>query len=631
MAATHRTRGLATLGLAVAMVSFSGLPSFATPPNETAPNAPSSMTPTQSGDVASSDDKQVLPNANECPQLELAENWYGDNAQLIQDAIDEYGRCSWPDGTPPQEPPYAVFDWDNTVIKNDISDQTIFWMLRNDKILQPPEGNWHYTSRYMTIEGAEALRLACGALAEPGETLPTSTNVACSDEILSVRKTEETTDGDRVFYGENQRYMQAMYAWVGQIMQGYTPAEVRAIATDAREAALKAPIGATQQVGSSTETAWVRYYPEMKDLIQTLKLAGIEPWIVSASPKEFADVWGPEVGVDSAHTLGVMQTLSDGKLTGHLKGCGGLPDGSDAIMTYVDGKRCFVNQTVLGIEGAEALRPAPEGRRPVIGAGDSTTDLSMVRDAVGAHIALNRNKAELMCNAYDNADNRWAINPMFIEPLPKMEGTYACSTDAYIDGFGNTGPVRRSDGSIIPDQEDTIFGGSEPSATPTPTVTPTATATVTVQPTVSPSTPTTAPQPGDLYTTPGYHNVNGRNWYTTCEPYSITRRCTTTIWATQVANVNGKFVRSDGWVFNNLTYLPSPRSAWQKNPLGYKGSWTSADGRKWKTECDTPVTGRNGCRSWIKARVVEQSLTSAGDRKYSMVTKWVFNNIVLFS
>ena len=41
---------------------------------------------------------------------------------------------------------------------------------------------------------------------------------------------------------------------------------------------------------------------------------------VSASPKEFADVWGPGVGIDSAHTIGIEQLLRKGRLTGHLKG-----------------------------------------------------------------------------------------------------------------------------------------------------------------------------------------------------------------------------------------------------------------------------------------------------------------------
>ncbi len=650
MAAQHVTRGLAALGLALALTGISGAPTLAAPPTDTVSNeATPSAAATASGAVEAADD-------DSCPTLELAANWSGDNARLIQDAIDKYGRCGWPDGNPPKVLPYAVFDWDNTVIKNDISDQTIFWMLRNDKILQPPGRNWHRTSRYMTVEGAVALRKACGKLAAPGEPLPTSTNVLCADEILSVRKTQETTDGQAAFYGENQRYMQAMYAWVSQIMQGYTPAEARAIATQAKDEALNAPIGATQQVGSSTETAWVRYYPEIRDLISTLKRAGIEPWIVSASPKEFADVWGPGVGVDAAHTIGITQVIRDGKLTGHLEGCGGLPNGSDAIMPYIDGKRCFINQTILGVKGARALSPMPASQRPVLAAGDATTDVSMVLDAVGVHVVLNRNKAELMCRAFDNADGLWAVNPMFINPLPKMEGTYPCSTTAYTDAAGNPAPVRRADGSVIPDQEDMVFGSTGPTVTPTPstsgtptttvaptttatpttsataTVTVTSTATSTTKPTATPSAPTTVPPPsGSLYTTPGYHHVNGRDWYTTCEPYSITSRCTTNIWATQITYGNGEFVRHDGWVFNNLTYLPSPRTAWKENPLGHDGSWTAVDGRRWRTECDTPVTGGNGCRSWIEARVAERTLTPAGTWRYSVATRWVFNNIVLFS
>lgn len=34
--------------------------------------------------------------------------------------------------------PVAVFDWDNTVVKNDIGDATFYYMLKHDEILQPP-------------------------------------------------------------------------------------------------------------------------------------------------------------------------------------------------------------------------------------------------------------------------------------------------------------------------------------------------------------------------------------------------------------------------------------------------------------------------------------------------------------
>lgn len=130
----------------------------------------------------------------------------------------------------------------------------------------------------------------------------------------------------------------------------------------------------------------------------------------------------------------------------------------------------------------------------------------------------------------------------------------------------------------------------------------------------------------DIYLTPGTHHVNGRTWRTTCEPYSTTRRCRTEIKATTVSYTSGRFVQSTGWVFNNLTYAPIPRSTWGKNPLANKGSWTGADGRKWRTDCDSAVTGRNGCRSYATAKVIEYR-----GGTYQWVTKEILNNMVRFA
>lgn len=134
----------------------------------------------------------------------------------------------------------------------------------------------------------------------------------------------------------------------------------------------------------------------------------------------------------------------------------------------------------------------------------------------------------------------------------------------------------------------------------------------------------------NVYTTEGIHNVNGREWRTTCEAYSQTKRCRTEIKATQVSQINGRFVAKTDWVFNNLTYLPAARGLWKGNPLGNPGNWTAADGRRWYTECDNATTGRNGCRSYAEARVIE-SYQSNGKWNYRWVTKFVFNNIVMFT
>ena len=150
----------------------------------------------------------------------------------------------------------------------------------------------------------------------------------------------------------------------------------------------------------------------------------------------------------------------------------------------------------------------------------------------------------------------------------------------------------------------------------------------------SPKPTTPAPQPmetPDVYNTPGLHDVNGRKWFTSCEPYSQTLRCRTMIWATQVTQVNGVFQQNNGWVFNNLTYLPQmKRAAWGANPLAVTGSWTSSEGRQWRTECDTALTGRGGCRSFISTSVIETKRGANGGYTYQWVTKELFNNMVRF-
>ncbi len=136
--------------------------------------------------------------------------------------------------------------------------------------------------------------------------------------------------------------------------------------------------------------------------------------------------------------------------------------------------------------------------------------------------------------------------------------------------------------------------------------------------------------PVDIYTTPGYHKANGREWITTCEPYSVTERCRTFIYATQAQLIQGKVVQRNGWFFNNLTYKASPRSVWKNNPLGYTNEWTSTEGRKWRTECDTPATGGNACRSYIWTKTLDYVKQSNGSYIYKPNTKFVFNNIVRF-
>ncbi|MFD6974182.1 haloacid dehalogenase-like hydrolase [Streptomyces sp. NPDC059949] len=393
-----------------------------------------------------------------CPRVSVGSGWHGDNQARLQELVDRHGRCD--PYRPGRAKPVAVFDWDNTVVKNDVGDATMFWMLRNGRIRQPAAGDWSTTSRFLTPAAATALAGACAALARPGDPLPTGTpaGAACADEINAVYGTAATRAGAPAFAGWDRRTTEPSYSWLPQLMGGWTAREIRGFAAAARTENLAAPIGAAQRVGTGSATGWVRYYDQQKDLIATLRKAGFDVWISSASPQPVVEVWAEGVGIGADRVMGIRNTTTrGGKFTAHLQGCGSVRDGDDTMITYIDGKRCWINKEIFGVRGAAAEQVQPAARRQVFAAGDSDTDISFLRDATALRLVVNRNKNELMCRAYDNADSRWIVNPMFIEPKPQKTGPYPCTTTGYVDHDGAKGPVLRGDRSVVPDQTDSVF------------------------------------------------------------------------------------------------------------------------------------------------------------------------------
>ncbi|MEU1308594.1 haloacid dehalogenase-like hydrolase [Streptomyces cinnamoneus] len=387
-----------------------------------------------------------------CPQLDKKLPWAGDNRARLQKMIDERGTCSGKNGPRP----VAAFDWDNTVVKNDITDATLAWALQHDKILRPK--SWKDTSAWLTPAADKALTKACGTSVPVGRPLPTSKNTACTDEIFEIREKSQTMAGEAAFAGDwNHRRTVPAYGWIPQLFAGHTPAALTSFARQARAEQLAAPVGTKQTVGTHTIAGYIRYYDQQKDLIRTLKAAGFDVYIVSASSEPIAEAWSSGVGLDRKHTIGIRSITEHGRLTTALKGCGGVETGRGDALPYMDGKRCMINQEIFKIKGAKAWQQQDFSHRIALGAGDADTDVTFVNDATGAHVAINRNKSELMCRAYDDADGRWVANPMFIDPMPRKSGTYPCSTTGATAADGTKVPVRRADGSVIPDQADKAF------------------------------------------------------------------------------------------------------------------------------------------------------------------------------
>ncbi|MGX1674774.1 haloacid dehalogenase-like hydrolase [Streptomyces sp. NPDC055400] len=391
-----------------------------------------------------------------CPQLSEKLPWYGQNRASLQRVIDERGTCAGHHGPRP----VAAFDWDNTVSKNDVTDVTIAWSLKHDKILRP--ASWKKTGKWLTDDADKALTAACGTAVPVGAPLPTSTDTDCTDEIFNIRESGKTMSGAAAFAGEwNHRRTVPQYAWVPQLFAGHTVPELESYAAQARREALAAPVGSTQTLGTHTIPGYVRYYEQQRDLIRTLKKAGFDVYIVSAGSEPVTEVWSRGrggVGIDRAHTIAIRSVLdSEGRITTYNEGCGGVGRTQGEAIPYIDGKRCWINQDIFRIKGKSAWEKQGRGRRIALGGGDADTDVTFVGDASGAHLVLNRNKNEVMCRAYDNADGRWVVNPMFIEPLPRKSGGYPCSTAAYNKPDGGFGPVLRPDGSVVPDQADSVY------------------------------------------------------------------------------------------------------------------------------------------------------------------------------
>jgi len=173
----------------------------------------------------------------------------------------------------------------------------------------------------------------------------------------------------------------------------------------------------------------VRIYEQIRDLMLTLRDNGFDVWILTASPQYVVDAISLEVGVPPHHVIGIRPMVVQGLVTADLEGCGTVPNGANTLITFDEGKRCWINKVVFGQPVASQLASNPDPtKRQVFAAGDSDTDIAFVKDATVFKLAINRAKIQLMCNALSNYQDRWLFQPMFLQPRARRTTPYPCST-----------------------------------------------------------------------------------------------------------------------------------------------------------------------------------------------------------
>ncbi|HAZ12452.1 MAG: hypothetical protein A2X86_16870 [Bdellovibrionales bacterium GWA2_49_15] len=320
----------------------------------------------------------------------------------------------------------AVFDWDNTMIKNDIGDATFFWMIEHNLFVAPK--NWENTSPFLSKKAINELNRHC-TLKRKGKQVHLSTSSGnCGKTLLSIYAdgvvSEDAPAWDKSSKLFNKLLIEPGYAWAASLLAGHTPEDVKEIAGMTIDHFLKQPLGAKLKLHGKEYAGFLRIYQPMKMLVDYLKHHNVTPWVVSASEQHLVEAFAERVGIPAHHVIGIRPVLQDGVLTSQFEACGPFPQNNQQIITYRKGKRCWANKIIFKVDSPKDQIESPA---PIFfGAGDSDTDLEFLQDSE-IKLVINRNKAELMCHALANLDNKWFVTPMFIEPKPKKTAAYDCT------------------------------------------------------------------------------------------------------------------------------------------------------------------------------------------------------------
>lgn len=329
-------------------------------------------------------------------------NWAPRNHAVLQRLIQQVGKGSRSYSS--KRPPYAVFDWDNTSAFLDCQDVTLRYQVQHVAFRLTPDELATLLPdeirgvRQVTIDG-RTIRLAdmnADILAAYVALLTAREDDPSQAGLAAIRQMPAFQDFVTKLPLLYEAYCDTpaigptyAYPWVTYLLAGYTPAEVRTLATAAITESLGAAIESVTWPGPKALASrcgplsfhfrsGLRVQPEMQDLMARLREAGIGVYVVSASLKPVVEAFaGPGqfgYNVPADHVIAMETAVRDGVLRPAYKP-GWVP-------TVGPGKVAAIRR-VLGRFGD-----------PVLGAGDSDGDVEMLRDFAGMHVALVFNRVK---------------------------------------------------------------------------------------------------------------------------------------------------------------------------------------------------------------------------------------------
>lgn len=326
------------------------------------------------------------------PQL-LTGQWDSFNREQLNQLIASYGKTSA--NYDAKNPPYAVFDWDNTSIFLDIEEATLIYQIENlafkmspetlDKVIRTniPKDNFSASSNNMAGKPVNIDLIAQDIIQNYRWIYENYAQMKGKLSLEEVKKTNQYKE-----FSVKLRYLyQAIgdsfdhsvsYPWVTYLFTGMQESEVARLARETVKWQANQPVELVTWTSPAIESKagqvtmkWnngLRLVPEMKDLYNKLREAGIDVWICSAS---FIDVIkelssNPEFGYNNPkdHVIAMeLERDANGVI---------LPEYRKGFnQTQGPGKTLEINRLIA---------PHYQNKGPILVAGDSEGDQNMFQD-----------------------------------------------------------------------------------------------------------------------------------------------------------------------------------------------------------------------------------------------------------
>lgn len=370
----------------------------------------------------------ALGAAQAAGQVLTPGKWAPTTKNALQKMINENGSAS--KNYKKDNPPYAVFDWDNTCIMNDTEEALYMYQIDNlafkltpeefGKLLVKNVPAGPFSKDYTNADGKIVTLedITTDLNSDYKYIYENFSGMKGSKTLEEIQKTDQFLDFRAKMWFiydaiGGTHGTKVSYTWVLFFFQNMTTAEVQALAEKSNDYALGQALksetwtspaslpGKAGVVGISHKTG-LRITEEVCDLMATLRSNGIEVYVCSASLEDVVAVFAtnPKYGYNlpRANVIGMRLEQKDGVYQDAYK--------AGWVQTAEHGKTIAIQQTLAD----------KKGFGPILVCGDSSGDYEMMTEFKDTKNVLIVNRAK--------TGNIGKVSKTAVETIGKADAKY---------------------------------------------------------------------------------------------------------------------------------------------------------------------------------------------------------------